>query len=183
MGRQQQRSWLKAWIPAVALGLAFILVACILAVGGWSTLQAATGDEPPGNAASASPFDDAPAAPVASAHTSDQADSKATSSDSKKAAPPSDRDRRIRLNFKSAPWAKVLKRVAKHAGLTLVMKKSPSGTFTRSDLNQYTIAEAIWVLNRELEPAGYRLMRQGSFLLLLDLDALRSDYRPALTRR
>ncbi len=95
----------------------------------------------------------------------------------------SDRDRRVRLNFKAASWSRVIKRVAKHGGLTVVMKKSPPGSFTRSDLNLYTVAEAIWVLNRDLEPAGYRLVRQGNFLMLLDMDALRSDYRPSVARR
>jgi type II secretion system protein D len=87
------------------------------------------------------------------------------------------------MNFKAASWQKVLNRVARHSGLMLVMKHSPPGTFTRADLNLYTVAEAIWVMNRELEPAGYRVVRQGDFLMVLDLDDLRSDYRPSVARR
>ncbi len=94
----------------------------------------------------------------------------------------SERDRRISLNFKSASWSKVLKRVAKHGGLTLVMKRTPPGHFTRDDLNQYTVAEAIWIVNHDLEPTGYRVIRQGQFLMVMDLDALRSDYRPSVAR-
>ena len=63
------------------------------------------------------------------------------------------------------------------------MKHVPPGTFTRNDLNYYSVAEVIWILNRELEPNGYRLIHQGQFLMLLDLDGLRSDYRPAVARR
>ena len=61
--------------------------------------------------------------------------------------------------------------------------RDPTGTFTHADLNLYTVAEAIWIVNRELEPIGYRAMRQGDFLMLMDLDALRSDYRPSAARR
>ncbi len=91
-------------------------------------------------------------------------------------------DHRISVKFKQASWSRVLRRVARHAGLTLVMKNVPPGTFTRNDINQYSVAEVIWILNRELEPNGYRLIHQGQFLMLLDLDGLRSDYRPAVAR-
>lgn len=95
----------------------------------------------------------------------------------------SERKERISLNFKAASWSKVLRRVAKHSGLTLVMKRAPAGSFSRNDLNLYTIAEVIWILNRDLEASGYRLVRQGDFLMVLDIDGLRSDYRPSFAHR
>lgn len=100
---------------------------------------------------------------------------------SKNAKKSRDRDKRVNLNFTAASWSKVLKRVARHSGLTLVMAHVPPGQFTRNDLNQYTVAEAVWILNRELERAGYRLMRQGDFLMVMDLDGLRSG--PSVARR
>ena len=87
------------------------------------------------------------------------------------------------LNFKATSWSKVLKRVARHSGLTLVMAQVPPGQFSRNDLNQYTVAEAIWILNHDLEHAGYRVLRQGDFLMVMDLDGLRSDHQPSVARR
>ncbi len=89
----------------------------------------------------------------------------------------------VRLNFTSAPWDKVLNRVARQGGLTLVMKDCPPGQFSRSDAKRYTVADAIQILNRDLEQSGYRVVRQHDFLVVLNLDSLRSDYnRPAVFR-
>jgi type II secretion system protein D len=151
----------------LALGLCF--GAGILAYGANGFVAAADVDSPAGNSASApGPADGA---------------NKSPATDKASAGAKQGPDHRIRLNFKAASWSRVLKRVAKHAGLTLVMKRSPPGTFTRTDQNEYSLAEALWVLNRELEPTGYRLIRQNAFLMVLDLDDLRSDYRPSATRR
>ena len=129
------------------------------------------------------------AAQLTCAAADDPAPADASAAPAAPAAPPKAKkgsktkaDHRISVNFKQASWSKVLKRVARHAGLTLVMKHVPPGTFTRNDINQYSVAEVIWILNRELEPNGYRLLHQGQFLMLLDLDGLRSDYRPAVAR-
>jgi type II secretion system protein D len=167
MAREFGKSGRKAW----SLGLGLRITAGILACGVSGFVAAADVDLPQGNATTApSSADGAPKSPA-----SDKATAAAKQN--------TERDHRVRLNFKAASWSRVLKRVAKHGDLTLVMKKCPPGTFTRTDLNQYTLAEAIWVLNRELEPAGYRLIRQGTFLMVLDLDDLRSDYRPSVTHR
>lgn len=111
------------------------------------------------------------------------ADPDAQASDSfAPATKPGARDKRVSLNFKAASWSKVLNRVARHAGLTLIMAQTPPGQFTRNDLNQYTVAEAIWTLNRDLQHVGYRLLRQGDFLMVMDLDGLRSDHQPSSSR-
>ncbi len=60
---------------------------------------------------------------------------------------------------------------------------APPGQFARNDLNQYTVAEAIWILNHDLERVGYRVLRQGDFLMVMDLDGLRSDHQPSIARR
>ena len=164
------RSRRTAWNLAPGLRQALGVLACVVVTGGMPAVVAAADNAPQGNAAAA-PASPSDAAPAPASKTKSAGKSS------------SDRDRRVRLNFKAASWSRVIKRVAKHGGLTVVMKKSPPGSFTRSDLNLYTVAEAIWVLNRDLEPAGYRLVRQGNFLMLLDMDALRSDYRPSVARR
>jgi type II secretion system protein D len=128
--------------------------------------------------------DDGPAADASAAPAAPPKDtSGATAAPKAKSRSKTRADHRISLNFKAASWSKVLKRVARHAGLTLVMKTAPTGTFTRHDLNQYSVAEVLWILNRELEPSGFRLIQQGGFLMLLDLDGLRSGYSPAVARR
>jgi len=90
----------------------------------------------------------------------------------------------IRLNYLSAGWDKVLRDVADSFGLTLVMEKVPPGRFSRRDRRSYTKEQAIRILNHELEPKGFRLFEQGSYLLVLPVDALRARYtRPVLRHK
>jgi type II secretion system protein D len=152
-----------AWSRVFGSRLAAGVLGSVIAAGCMpASVAAADGDVPPVDAAAAPAAPGKPKRPAKSG---------------------SDRDHRVRLNFKAATWSRVLKRVAKHAELTLIMKRVPPGTFTRNDLNEYTVAEVLWILNRDLEPAGYRVVRQGDFLMVLDLDALRSDYKPSVARR
>ena len=87
----------------------------------------------------------------------------------------------IRLNYFDTTWAKVLKDVAESQEMTLVMDSVPPGRFAWRDKKQYDIATAIRILNKELEPQGYRLLAQKSYLIVLNLDKARTEYsRPSI---
>lgn len=88
----------------------------------------------------------------------------------------------IRLNYFEASWEKVLSSVAEQADLTLVADKLPGGRYARRDRRHYEVDSAIRILNSELEPKGFRLFRQGNFLIALKLDEVRTKYaRPVIT--
>ena len=92
-------------------------------------------------------------------------------------------DGRVRLNMRGASWSKVLKRIARHSGLELVMKSTPPGTFTCTDPQEHTIPDAVRLVNSQLEPLGFRLIQQGNYLVVLNLDGLRSGYNsPSFVR-
>ncbi len=87
----------------------------------------------------------------------------------------------IRLNYFDTTWAKVLKDVAESQEMTLVMDSVPPGRFARRDKKQYDLETAIRILNKELEPQGYRLLAQKSYLIVLNLDKARTEYsRPSI---
>lgn len=88
----------------------------------------------------------------------------------------------IRLNYFDTTWAKVLKDLADSQELTLVMDTVPPGRFARRDKKQYDLNSAVRILNNELEPQGYRLLVQKSFLIVLSLDKARTEYaRPRVS--
>jgi type II secretion system protein D len=122
--------------------------------------------------------DDPPEKPTAPASAAAPKNAKSGAGHSKKKSP----DHLVRLNFVAASWPHVLERVAKQSGLTLVMKRAPNGKFTRTDRKKYPIQEAIRVLNRELEPLGYRVVHQNDFLVVLELNDLRSEYTRPLVQ-
>jgi type II secretion system protein D len=83
----------------------------------------------------------------------------------------------VKLSFFNENWADVLKKVAEQSGSTLVMDEIPSGRVNRLDSKHYSRGEAVRVLNKDLEPLGYRLMEKGDNLVLFSLRDLRTDYR------
>jgi type II secretion system protein D len=107
----------------------------------------------------------------------------AASPGAKSAKPGATPDGRVRLAMRGASWNKVLKRVARHGGMEVVMKSTPPGTFTCTDSDEHTIPDALRLVNRQLEPLGFRAIQQGKFLVLLNLDGLRSGYNsPSFVR-
>ena len=89
----------------------------------------------------------------------------------------------FRINYYDTTWNRVLQDLAKHNELTLVMDKVPPGRFARKDKRRYDVDDAIRILNSELEPQGYRLLRQKQFLIVLNLDKARTEYaRPQLSQ-
>ncbi len=97
------------------------------------------------------------------------------------AAPPEQDPNGVRLNYFDARWNKVLRDVAEQAQLNLVMEKVPAGRYARRDRNRYEVESALNILNRELEPQGFRLIQQNGFLIVLELEKARTRYaRPTV---
>ncbi len=102
-------------------------------------------------------------------------------SQSRAEAAPAPDPKGMRLNYFDARWNRVLSDVAKHANVTLVMDKIPPGRFARRDRTRYSTEDCVRILNRELEGLGFRLVKQGEYLIVLHLDQARTRYaRPLL---
>ena len=86
----------------------------------------------------------------------------------------------VRLNLFNATWPDVLEKVAAQSGSTLVLHDPPPGRFTRTDYRSYSRADAVAILNRELEPQGYRILENGPYLIVLHERTMRKHYRPAI---
>ncbi|MFN9719179.1 MAG: secretin N-terminal domain-containing protein [Planctomycetota bacterium] len=90
----------------------------------------------------------------------------------------------FRIRYFDATWEKVLRDLAEHEGLTLVMDRVPPGRFARRDPKRYDLETAVRILNSELEPQGFRLLVQKQFLIVLNLDKARTEYaRPQLSQQ
>ncbi len=90
-----------------------------------------------------------------------------------------DREKPVRLNYVSTPWKTVLNDLARALEVELVMPDVPPGSFSRVDWRSHSRAEAVRILNRELEPNGYRLLVKRPYLIVLELDSTRPEYRAA----
>ena len=87
-------------------------------------------------------------------------------------------DLRSQLNHPiGMKWDKVLNNLGSDHGLTVVMDRIPRGTFKRSDRREYSLNQALNILNEELQQQDFRLIRQGDFLVLLHLRDTRTRYR------
>src|SRR5436309_14572689 len=72
-------------------------------------------------------------------------------------AAPAGASRSVKLNYIQASWSKVLKDFGTATGLTIVADRAPMTKFTRLDRSLHSPAEALKILNRELESQGFRL--------------------------
>lgn len=93
---------------------------------------------------------------------------------------PQTQSRTVKLNYFSTPWEKVLKDVAEDTGSQLIADRVPSGRFSRRDATEYTRHDAVRIINKEIEPLGFRLIEKGDFLVVLDLPSQRPRYQPAV---
>jgi len=91
--------------------------------------------------------------------------------------PSKDKSKTVRLNFYNTRWTSVLEKFAKQTGSTLVMRARPGGRYTRRDRTRYTRAEAIRILNQELERSGYTVLDEGQYLIVINMHELRRKYR------
>jgi type II secretory pathway component GspD/PulD (secretin) len=79
-------------------------------------------------------------------------------------------DRRLKFNFRFAPWKDVLDWFATQADLSLILDSPPPGTFNYTDTRSYTPEEAIDLINGVLLTKGYVLIRRERLVLLLNLE-------------
>lgn len=90
--------------------------------------------------------------------------------------------RRLRFSFRFQPWADVLNWFAEQADLSLVLDAPPPGTFNYTDSREYTVPEAIDLLNGVLLTKNYTLLRRERMLMVLDLTTgVPADLVPRLT--
>lgn len=79
-------------------------------------------------------------------------------------------EKKLTFNFRFAPWELVLKWFAEQAELTIDLTATPPGTFNYYDNGQYSITEALDILNGYLIQKGYILVRRDKFLVSLNID-------------
>ncbi|QDT95462.1 secretin N-terminal domain-containing protein [Gimesia aquarii] len=84
----------------------------------------------------------------------------------------------ISLNYVQSTWKRVLEQVAEQNELTLVMDVVPKGFFSRRDKRLHSFDQTLQILNRELEPKGFRLLQKDKFLVVLDLRQTKAKYIP-----
>lgn len=89
----------------------------------------------------------------------------------------------IPLNHVQTSWAKVLTQLAEQSQRTLVMDVVPKGFYSRIDKRLHSFSETLQILNRELEPKGFRLLQKDKFLIVLDLKQVKSRYVRATVQR
>lgn len=82
--------------------------------------------------------------------------------------------RRLRFSFSGATWREVLNWLTEAGQLSLYVDDLPSGTFTYSDSQTFTVDEAVARLNLFLLPRGYSLVRRGELLSVISLGDPRS---------
>lgn len=102
--------------------------------------------------------------------------------DAEPADPAADKVGMVSLNHMNASWETVLKDFATATQTELVADNVPSKKFSRWDFKRHTKAEALKILNQELEPQNFRLQFKGRFLVLNQLREFRHEYPPAILR-
>ncbi|NNE00839.1 MAG: general secretion pathway protein [Pirellulaceae bacterium] len=80
----------------------------------------------------------------------------------------------IRFSFEATPWREVINWLAEESNLALHIGDLPTGSFTYSDPNAFTHAEAIDRINLFMLPQGFTLVRSGRLLTVINLSDPRS---------
>jgi general secretion pathway protein D len=88
--------------------------------------------------------------------------------------------RSVKLNYTAVAWEKVIKDLAAATESELVMDRAPKGRYSRRDTTKYNRHDAVRILNKDIEPLGFRLIEKGDFLILLDLPSTRPRYAAAI---
>lgn len=88
----------------------------------------------------------------------------------------------VKLFYLEASWKQVLNDYADQVGTELVAdpKLIPRKRFSRRDRGYYTPAEALKVLNKELQSLDVKIVPKGDHLELVDLPSAGPKYRPAV---
>ncbi len=90
------------------------------------------------------------------------------------AAPPA---KGVYLKYYQADWRTILNKVAEQSGSTAIIHEAPEGYHTKHDRTPYTRNEAVQILNRELEPDGFRILESNQYLILMHQRSARTHYR------
>ncbi|MBX3414103.1 MAG: hypothetical protein KF708_15555 [Pirellulales bacterium] len=91
-------------------------------------------------------------------------------------------EKKLRFSFRFQPWTDVLSWFADQAGLSLVLDAPPPGSFNYTDSREYTVADAIDLLNGVLLTKGYTLIRRDNMLMLLNVtEGVPGDLVPRVT--
>jgi len=94
----------------------------------------------------------------------------------------SEREPRLKFNFRFQGWIDVLEWFADQADYSLVLDAPPPGTFNYDDNREYSPTEAIDLLNGVLLTKGYTLIRRDQMLFVINLaDGLPQDMAPRVT--
>ncbi|GDY09376.1 hypothetical protein LBMAG52_28620 [Planctomycetia bacterium] len=124
--------------------------------------------------------------PVAAAPSNAALEQTLQQMEAESAKPPAEKvaastDKTIKMSYFSRTWGDVLNDIAKQSGRKLVIDKVPPGRFSRNDWSKYSLEETIRILNRELEPKGFRLLERGQYLDLIAMRDARSEFaRPVI---
>lgn len=78
-------------------------------------------------------------------------------------------DGKLRFSFHGASWREVLDWIAEAGDLSLYVDDVPTGSFTYSDSQYFTVDDAVTRLNLFLLPRGYTLVRKGQMLSVINL--------------
>lgn len=97
--------------------------------------------------------------------------------------PAEDQQKRVKLNHFSSSWEKVFQELASATDSQLIADRVPKGRFSRRDATDYTRHEAVRIINKEIEPLGFRLIEKGDFLVVLDLPSTHPRYQPIVVDR
>jgi type II secretory pathway component GspD/PulD (secretin) len=80
-------------------------------------------------------------------------------------------DGKLQFSFYATPWKEVLEWFAEQADLSLVIDVLPVGSFTYRDDRNYSVDQALDLLNSYLLTKGYTLVRRERLLLVIDLES------------
>ncbi len=76
---------------------------------------------------------------------------------------------KLMFQFREMKWEDVLNWFSEQQDLTLVMDRTPGGTFTYSDTRTYSASEGIDLLNSVLMTRGFTLVRREKMLVVMEL--------------
>lgn len=74
------------------------------------------------------------------------------------------------INFQAAPWPVVLKELSKNLGFSLTMTQEPQGTFSFHDTRQYSTTDVLDIVNDQLIPTGFLVVRNEQRLTVVSTD-------------
>ncbi len=121
-----------------------------------------------------------PSAPAA--HSVERVTKAGATAPSDETAGPSDNATKVKLMYFGADWTTVLRDLAKQTDSELIADRVPAGRYTRRDKTEYTRSEAVRIINREIEPHGFRVLEKGNFLVVIDLPSQRPRYQAAVVK-